>query len=566
MNPVACFEPQEKLIMTDNPSLATISPAELQQKLFDNDELSLIDVREIQPHSQGHLLFAVPLPLARLELMLADLIPCRNSLVVVCDGGEADVDNPQLGERAGRRLLELGYTNVRVLAGGCGAWHEAGYELFEGVNVPSKAFGEFVEEHEKTPYISPQELKRMQDEGEDMILLDSRPEEEFHMLSLPGGICCPGGELAYRVHEVVPSPDTTVVVNCAGRTRSIIGCQSLINASIPNRVYALRNGVMGWHLAGQQVLHGQSAAMAPAPEAEALGKARQSAQAVAQRFAVQTATMATLDQWRAERESHSLYVLDVRTGEEFEQGHLPDANHAPGGQLVQNTDLYVATRNARLILVDSEQVRAVFAASWLTQMGKNNVYVLEPGWQDTETVSGPCEKPVPGLDQVQCDVVDAAGLEDALGRLKVQLLDVSLSNDYQKQHIEGAWFVPRARLAAALENIPAADLYVLSSGDGISARLTAPELEALTDTSVAVLAGGNEGWLAAGNELVAGGGQESLLPDDMWQIPFLPNPRTGASAEDNMREYLSWEVELINQIERDGTTDFRYFPPQEPAR
>ena len=44
----------------------------------------------------------------------------------------------------------------------------------------------------------------------------------------------------------------------------------------------------------------------------------------------------------------------------------------------------------------------------------------------------------------------------------------------------------------------------------------------------------------------------------MWQIPFLPDPYTGKSAEDNMREYLSWEVELIKQIDRDGTSDFRH--------
>ena len=237
---------------------AVITPADLRQQLIDNNELALIDVREIRPHSHGHLLFAIPLPLPRLEQRVADLIPCRNTLVVVCDGGAPDLENAGLGERAARRLAELGYRNVQVLQGGTAGWEAAGYELFDGVNVPSKAFGEFVEEHEKTPSISPDELKRMQDEGADMVLLDSRPEEEFRMLSPPGGICCPGGELAYRVHEIVRSPDTTVVVNCAGRTRSIIGCQSLVNASIPNKVVALRNGVMGWHLAGLEVMHGES--------------------------------------------------------------------------------------------------------------------------------------------------------------------------------------------------------------------------------------------------------------------------------------------------------------------
>lgn len=545
--------------MSSQQPVEVVTPTELYHQLIGNQQLALIDVREIRPYSQGHLLFAIPLPLARLELMVADLIPCRAAAIVICDGGSADTDNLHLGMRAARRLAELGYTNIQLLEDGICGWQAAGYELFEGVNVPSKAFGEFIEEREQTPSISPQELKAMQDQGADMVLLDSRPEEEFQMLSVPGGICCPGGELAYRVHEIVPSEDTTVVVNCAGRTRSIIGCQSLINASIPNRVVALRNGVMGWHLAGYQVAHGCTDQVPP-PGPQALQNAQQSARRLIERFAVQTISLQTLNQWRTERNTNSLYILDVRTLEEFEQQRLADAVHAPGGQLVQNTDLYVGVRNARLVLVDSEMVRAVFAASWLMQMGKDNIFVLEQGWQQDQSLSGVREKPVLGLDQLNCDQITVADLQSALQDPGVQILDVNLSEDYQKGHIAGAWFVPRARLRRALEQIPSASLYVLTSSDGIAASLTAAELTALTEVPVKVLACGNRGWEAAGNTLVCGQGNRSLEPDDRWQIPFLPDPVTGKSAEQNMREYLSWEVALVEQIQRDGTTNFRYFP------
>ncbi|MGB1158803.1 MAG: rhodanese-like domain-containing protein [Porticoccaceae bacterium] len=545
--------------MSSQQPVEVVTPTELYHQLIGNQQLALIDVREIRPYSQGHLLFAIPLPLARLELMVADLIPCRAAAIVICDGGSADTDNLHLGMRAARRLAELGYTNIQLLEDGICGWQAAGYELFEGVNVPSKAFGEFIEEREQTPSISPQELKAMQDQGADMVLLDSRPEEEFQMLSVPGGICCPGGELAYRVHDIVPSEDTTVVVNCAGRTRSIIGCQSLINASIPNRVVALRNGVMGWHLAGYQVAHGCTDKVSP-PSPQALQRAQQSARRLIERFAVQTVSLQTLNQWRTERDTNSLYILDVRTLEEFEQQRLVDAVHAPGGQLVQNTDLYVGVRNARLVLVDSEMVRAVFAASWLMQMGKDNIFVLEQGWQQSQSISGEREKPVLGLEQLNCDQITAADLQSALQDSGVQILDVNLSEDYQKGHIEGAWFVPRARLAMAVKHIPPADLYVLTSSDGITASLTAAELTALTEVPVKVLACGNRGWEAAGNTLVCGQGNRSLEPDDRWQIPFLPDPVTGKSAEQNMREYLSWEVALVEQIQRDGTTNFRHFP------
>ncbi|MGI9289327.1 MAG: rhodanese-like domain-containing protein [Pseudomonadales bacterium] len=545
--------------MTEYSAVEQLTAKQLHEQLLSTEELALIDVREIAPYSHGHILYAAALPLPRIEQMVADLIPRRSTPIVVCDGGADDKENPDLGVRAAQRLKQLGYTNVVVLAGGTTQWQAQGYELFAGMNVPSKAFGEFVEEHEDTPAIGADELKRMQDAKDDFVLLDSRPEEEFKALALPGSICCPGGELAYRVHDMVPSPDTTIVVNCAGRTRSIVGCQSLINAAIPNKVVALRNGVMGWHLAGHEIAFGRTDT-APLPSPEGLAKAQQSALDVAKRFDIKTVDTAMLAWWREQRETHSLYILDVRTAEEFEQRRLIDATHAPGGQLVQNTDFYVATRNARLVLVDTDQVRAVFAASWLLQMGHQHVYVFDGDWEQQATTSGVREKPILGLDEINPDTVSPATLKQMVAEEDVQICDVSLSNEYQAKHIADAWFVPRARLLAALKEIPRRKTLVLTSSDGVTAQLTAPELSAISTAEIKVLAGGNEAWAKAGYELQSGAGHVSLAADDQWQIPFLPNPVTGKTAEDNMREYLSWEVELINQIERDGTTDFCYFP------
>src|SRR3954468_7316465 len=75
-----------------------------------------------------------------------------------------------------------------------------------------------------------------------MVVLDSRPFDEYQRVSIPTAVNVPGAELALRIHDLAPSPQTLVVVNCAGRTRSIIGAQSLINAGVPNKVVALRNG------------------------------------------------------------------------------------------------------------------------------------------------------------------------------------------------------------------------------------------------------------------------------------------------------------------------------------
>ena len=277
-------------------------------------------------------------------------------------------------------------------------WAEAGYELFTGVNVPSKAFGEFVEIHEGTPSISAQELKAKMDAGEEMVVLDSRPMEEFRRMSIPTGIDVPGAELVYRLHDMVPSPETLIVVNCAGRTRSIIGAQSLINAGVPNQVVALRNGTMGWELAGLGCATGQDQ-RAPPVSPEGLAKAGKAVAGVARRFGVQTIGHVQLEGWRSESDRRTLYLLDVRGPDEYEAGHLPGSVSAPGGQLVQATDRYVGTQGARLVLVDDTGVRATMTASWLIQLGWSDVVVLTDGLAAGGLETGPYAPAVLGLDQ-----------------------------------------------------------------------------------------------------------------------------------------------------------------------
>jgi rhodanese-related sulfurtransferase len=137
--------------------------------------------------------------------------------VVWCDDGEG------LAERAAERMATLGYSSLSVLDGGVGGWEAAGFPVYSGVHVPSKAFAEVVEHEAGTPYISAEELKGLMDDGADIAVFDSRSYEEFHGNSIPGAISVPGAELVYRFTDLTPSPDTMIIVNCGGRTRSIIG-------------------------------------------------------------------------------------------------------------------------------------------------------------------------------------------------------------------------------------------------------------------------------------------------------------------------------------------------------
>ncbi|MBK9608611.1 MAG: thiosulfate sulfurtransferase [Betaproteobacteria bacterium] len=520
--------------------------------LEDGGELALLDVREEGVFSHGHLLFAVPLPLSRLEERLPLLVPRTGTRIVLCDGDDG------LADRAAARMTGFGYKDVRGLRGGIAAWKAAGYHVFSGVNVPSKAFGELVEEHCKTPRMEAAEVKRRIADGEDMIILDSRPMREFRNMSIPGGIDCPGAELVYRAPGLIPTPDTLVVVNCAGRTRSIIGAQSLINAGLPNRVVALKNGTMGWELAGFELARGHET-MAPSPTGTGLATTRAMAADVARRFGLRRIGRAELDRFRGEADQRTLYIFDVRTPEEFNAGHIAGATSAPGGQLVQATDGYIGTRNARVVLVDDAGVRAVMTASWLVQMGMPDVYVLEESAAGGELVAGSAT-PVPlGLAQVQAETVTPAELAQLLQDGAAVLVDIGSSLQFRDAHIPGAHWGIRSRFPENLGKLQRSGLLVITSPDGIAARLAAADAAAVFTGKVQTLAGGTAAWRAEKRPLASGFEPALDAPDDVWHGPYSPFSNTIEAK----RQYLSWEVDLLSSMEAEPGLRFQVVPAQQ---
>ena len=533
-------------------STPTISPEALHGLLLGGDELALLDLREQGTFGESHILYASCLPLSRLELRVGRLVPRRGAPVVLCDGGEG------LAERGAAKLAALGYTHVRVLAGGVPGWEAAGYTAFSGINVPSKAFGEYVEHEFDTPSVSAEELKAMMDGGERLVVLDSRPMDEFRAMSIPGALCCPGVELVHRVGDAAPDPETVVVVNCAGRTRSIIGAQSLINAGIANRVTALRNGTMGWHLSGYELARGREDRPPPRGDDWREGSAR-AAERLADRFGVEYVDAPALDTWRAEANERSLFLFDVRSPEEYREGHVADAVHAAGGQLVQATDEYIGTLGARIALVDDDGVRATLTASWLRQMGWE-ACVVRGALEAQELVSGPgpagpagpagALSPAPATSSPA--PVSPAELEALIESERVLVLDLADSRAFRRGHVPGSWHAVRADLPERLTELPSRPVMVLTSPDGMLAAFAAGDLEG----GVSVLDGGTAAWTAAGLDLVAGEGDRiAANVNDVWLRPY----DRGASVEDAMREYLAWEIDLVAQLERDGTARFGPF-------
>jgi rhodanese-related sulfurtransferase len=359
-----------------------VPPRAVRQALLLRREIALLDLRHEAAFATDHPLFAANLDADRIAVEAEIRLPRKDVPIIVYDDGEGLV-GPAIAE-----LRALGFTRVDALEGGLQGWRDAGYELFQDVNSYSKAFGELVEARRHTPSLAAQDVAALIEEKADIAILDARRPDEYATMNIPGSLSAPGAELVLRAADAAPDPDTTIIVNCAGRTRSIIGTQSLINAGVANRVVALRNGTIGWTLAGQTLQHGSNRHAGPGDASIARSRARAVAyKAGVRHIGAEDAAVLAADDTR------TLYRFDVRPAADYAAGHIPGFRHYPGGQLVQETDMAAPVRGARILLADDLGARADMTASWLAQMGWE-VYVLDGGFDGPlETGEGPSVPP-----------------------------------------------------------------------------------------------------------------------------------------------------------------------------
>ena len=361
----------------------SVTPSQVRCALLLRDEIALLDVRHEAAFATGHPLFAANMAADRIVLEAETRLPRKDVPIVVYDAGEGLV--PQAVDRLGA----LEYTNVRQLDGGLQAWRSTGFELFQDVNSYAKAFGELVEQRRHTPSLPAGEVAALMASKANIAILDVRRFDEYATMNIPGSVSVPGAELVLRAGSIAPDPATTIVVNCAGRTRSIIGTQSLINVGVANRVVALRNGTIGWTLAKQHLEHGADRRGGIGLFEGAQANARDVAyRAGVRRVAIEEAMVLQAQTHR------TLYRFDVRASEEYAAGHIEGFRHYPGGQLVQEIDMAAPVRGARILLTDNMGVRADMTASWLAQMGWET-YVLDGGYDRALEVGPPVVLPKP---------------------------------------------------------------------------------------------------------------------------------------------------------------------------
>lgn len=529
-----------------------ITPARLNE-LLNGDAgvpFALIDVREPGEYNASHIPGSSLIPRRMLEFDLPAAVPHTASLIVLCD------DDGRRVSRAVATAAAMGYSNIAWLEGGVNRWMSLDHPTEWGVNVPSKDFGEKMEVVHNVPEIDAIELRARMERGDKMVILDTRTPEEYRRFCIPGGRSMPGGELALRITDVTADldADTAVVVNCAGRTRSIIGTRILQRMGLDREIVGLKNGTSGWVLAGYELEAGADRDALPAVSDAGRAAAEAYADRCAAEDGVRFLDIAGLDQLAARSRSESVYFIDVRTAEEYAAGHIAGFRWFPGGQCVQRSDDVAVVKNAPIVFCCDGKARATLVASWYRQLGYGEVYALDGGvnaWTRAGrqpesgtnvgarfdgSVGGAGE---PGLLAAARDSVPAVGVPQLSDNPPDAVIFVDTSQDFARGHIPGARWVPRGWLEWQIADY-AADTnarIVVTCNDGRQSLLAAATLRELGYANAAALDGGMAAWRAAGQQIEEGLTGVMRTPSD---IVFSGPDRTYA----DMQNYLRWETDL----------------------
>ena len=526
---------------------ATISGAELRALLDDRDrEVALLDVRAPAARAAGHIAVSSGLPLHDLEHRIRQAVPRTGTTVVLAS-------EPELDEQAAHILTGLGYTDVAVVREGLAGWTAAGGRLYTGTNVRSKTLGEWIEKHFGTATVDADTVARWRAEGADVVVLDSRPHSEYLHHHIPGGLDTGGGsELAYRGLQRITGPETTIVVNCAGRTRGIVGAQSLINTGLPNRVYSLHNGTPAWGWAGGRIESGPGTPLG-AP-ADVPAHLIDWAATTLEQLGVRVADASSVADG-----SHTTYSIDIRTPEEFAAGTVEGARHVQGGQLVQASDEHLAVLDARVVLVDTpDLVRAASTVQWLHYLhrGPIEVIVARPEILTPPRPESPAVPEVPEISgQELADELESDSAPT--------VFDLRSSREYERGHLPGSIHARREHLRSAAQGRGR----IVLVGDELN--------DNTADVGADLQSGAGpvpyrphfaaRDLLDAGHDVrVVLGGPSSVPVDPTSDAPHYAGdiadrvgpPPFGPERDAWYRDYFDWEYALLGNSEGDHDFDF----------
>ncbi len=515
-----------------------ISPEALKGLLEGRSPFALIDVREAGEYNSSHIPGASPMPRRHLEFLMGHAVPFQGTPVVLCD------DDGRRAQLAAATVERMGYRHASVLDGGINRWVTDEFPTEWGTNVPSKDFGEKVEVVHHVPEVEAKDLAERMRRGEKLVILDTRTPEEFRRFCIPGGRNVPGGELALRITDITRNldRDTTIIVNCAGRTRSIIGTRVLQRMGLPN-VYGLKNGTAGWVLAGQQLETGADRVQLPELSPEAVAAAEAYAARLAVEDGVRHLDIPALREAIERRARETVYLIDVRTAEEYAAGHIPGFRWFPGGQAVQRSDEAAVVKNCPIVFSCDGKARATLIASWYRQMGFGEVYAVDGGTAAWVGSGRSLDKGMPeerpfGHDEARGKVT-LLSPQELHSSPTPAVIFVDTSQDFARGHVTGARWVPRGWMEFWIPDIvPSKSTAVaVTCNDGRNSALAGATLKELGYQHVSILDGGMAAWQKAALPVEKGLSGVMAPPTDV--VPYGPDRNFA-----DMQNYLRWEEAL----------------------
>ncbi len=328
--------------------------------LDDGAELAVLDVRaKEEATGYGQPLFGTNLPADRVLEQIDRAVPRRQVRTVLVDAGDGR------GAELAAALHARSWPNVHALKGGFPAWIASGYAT-RSFDIPGRDFSFAVQRERNTPVVTVQQLRASREKGEDVLVIDTRTVPEYTRNHVPGAVSIPGAELLLRFTDIVPSSRTQVIVSCAGLPRAILGAQTLIDAGVPNPVAYLEDGTAAWRRAGWELEEGLPSRYGPATDrSREFGRDHVARFSTAGRFP--EIDLATARAWASDPD-RTTYLLDVRTPEEFAAEKIPGSSSSEGGQLLGLSSRTIATRGARVVLIDdTDCIRARTVAHWLSR-------------------------------------------------------------------------------------------------------------------------------------------------------------------------------------------------------
>ncbi|MBI4754643.1 MAG: rhodanese-like domain-containing protein [Betaproteobacteria bacterium] len=264
----------------------------------DDKAALLVDSRPAaRRYDIGHIPTAINIPETQFDKHVDRLPADRGALVIFyCQGFECD-----LSHKSAFKAEALGYTNVKVYAGGQPDW---------------EAKGELVA-------ISQAHLRKLIDDKADFMLIDSRPERTFEKGTIPGAVNISDGKFDKMTDKLPADRNKMLVFFCGG-----LKCDLSSKSAVKARALGYRNvfvypeGHPAW-LAAMGVGATPGAA-APAPGAAPVA----AASAIEPGKEKGSISVASFERILRENPSQ-IAIIDVRDDKDVKKGTFPGAANIP---------------------------------------------------------------------------------------------------------------------------------------------------------------------------------------------------------------------------------------------